>query len=595
MPSLKYQAEVDAFGRRVQWLVEIDLDRCALNYTTSPCTATDQGDGARCFYTFGTCQDPTNFDRTTKTWRFCMADVPWPDPDVVVYPLLDDFTGVPQKVDPGKLFTFPEKLTVRMLFDHTPPATDSDKTLFNTSTSGEFWRNLWSRNRNYPNRPMRIKRGFFTDGFQLADFEQIGPDYLITEVKISDDSVDIKAASPLAKLAEKKVPWSISKDNTIQDSGGVDSTQTTWTVRDASEFPDPADYSRFDIYARCEDEYVQITAIDTGTNELTVVRSELGSTQDAHAEGSDVTHVAYFGPPVGSTDTARNVMDVIRDLMEWADIDESTQVNTAQFDLLKASVWTDNEIYRIVEKEATVAKHIQKMRESRGIIVYVNDEGKFDTKYIGPGTSGVMLTDDNFVEGTVQVAESEKDRITRVAFHYDPAESNPRNEPDDYNKSVVVVSAELENANNFGEKKERTVYDDWSDPDISKNLLRVAASRLITRYRFGERLIEAELEIKDASGLNVGDDVTIQTAKLLDFYGDQDVRPAIVVSKEEVTNTKVKMTFLDVNYSGRYLRIGPDTMATEYDSATAEDRAYGYWGDSDNRVGSQKEPGYVFP
>ena len=61
MPSASYIAERDAFGRQVQWLVEIVLDRCNNVYTTAPCTAVDLGDGLRCFYSYQTCQDVANY------------------------------------------------------------------------------------------------------------------------------------------------------------------------------------------------------------------------------------------------------------------------------------------------------------------------------------------------------------------------------------------------------------------------------------------------------------------------------------------------------------------------------------------------------
>ncbi len=57
-PSAAYLAAAVAYSKNPQWLVEIDLDRCGNTYTDatggSTCTASNAGDGARCFYSFPT-------------------------------------------------------------------------------------------------------------------------------------------------------------------------------------------------------------------------------------------------------------------------------------------------------------------------------------------------------------------------------------------------------------------------------------------------------------------------------------------------------------------------------------------------------------
>ncbi len=58
MPSSAYTTAAGDYSKQTQWLVEIDLDRCDNTYASlaggSTCTAANQGEGARCFYSFPT-------------------------------------------------------------------------------------------------------------------------------------------------------------------------------------------------------------------------------------------------------------------------------------------------------------------------------------------------------------------------------------------------------------------------------------------------------------------------------------------------------------------------------------------------------------
>src|SRR6056300_1953587 len=112
-PTAAYNTAAKRFGKEVQWLVEIDLDRCDETYSeegaAGTCQATDAGDGARCFYSYLTCQDPTNYTKTTRTYYFCLNTQPWLDTAVQVHPLLADIVTIPQEIKARKLFVHPEQ------------------------------------------------------------------------------------------------------------------------------------------------------------------------------------------------------------------------------------------------------------------------------------------------------------------------------------------------------------------------------------------------------------------------------------------------------------------------------------------------------
>jgi len=480
-------------------------------------------------------------------------------------------------------------LSLNMLRDWSPPAADNDKTAvadaFNTALSGEFWRNLFSRNRNYSGRAVRILRGFNASGFLLSDFEQVGPEYTLMKVDFGTGEVTITADSPLAELRKKKVPWAISDDNVL--TVAVNSSVTTLSVYDGSEFPDQADYTRNTVYVEIEDdtngdEICSVTSV--AGNDLTVVRGQFGTSGVAHAISLKVKHVACFGT---ATAGAVNSVDTLQDLMEWAGVAAGT-VDTTAFDNLRDVHWPGDDVVRTVRRPHTVARMMREIREIRGIMVYLDADAKWSAALLGPRLSAASYDDDSM--RNVKVTEDDTERKTRVALWYDPVEDSAK-EPEDFRKAVIVANANLETANNYGDKRERQVIDLWLSPTYATAKVRNLARQLVTRTANGTRLIEFDLELKDGT-VYVGDAVTLATRELTDHYGNQISLPAVIISRKENGRGAIRYTAYDTSFSGPYAIWGPDTMADDYDSATVADKAFAYWGDANNRVGAALLEGY---
>lgn len=583
-----YTDQRDAFGRQVQWLVEIDLDRCSLVYGVGSCTAVGTADGDYCWYSLPTCQVPSVYAREVKTYRFCLNDVPWPDSSVAVFPLIDEIDNVPQEIRADKLDTYPEKIKVKFYFDHNPPPQDHDKGVYNTSTAGEFWRNLVARNRNYVNRPLRVKRGFYASGFALADFVQVGPEFNVTAISIDGNRATLTAESPLAKLNKLKLPYDISEDNTLQAS--IDATVTSCTVLDADEFPNPSTFTRNYVYAKIENEIVRVTALDTATNVLTITRAQIGTTGASHAAGVKPDHVLHLGGQGASC----AVGDAMLDLLEWAGFSGTTVVNTASFAELNDSFWPETNIYGYVTKSQEIAKHMRLLREPRGLVLYIDSDGKWAVTPMAPNQDATELNEDNLVYDSVRAYDDDEDRVTRCSFFYDPNEDNA-SDPKDFAKWVIVIDNDLEADEYFGDVRAFTQSDPWISPAADISEIRNVANRIITRLGGGRRSFTFELELRDAD-LGVGDTCTVLSRQVLNAAGNPDPRPCVVTARKESSNARFQYRAEDLGLHpfGRYLRIGPNTMADDYDDATDDDKAYGYWGDTDNRVGTLKELGYIF-
>ncbi len=610
--TANYIVESQKHSKRVQWLVEIDLDRCDLNYSVSPCTATLLADGSRCFYSFGTCQDPSNYTRITRTYRFCLNDVPWPDNSVQVYPLLSKIVTVSQEIRYNRLFVYPEKLSINFQLDHLPLPVDSDKDFFNTARVGEFWRNLIARNRNYAGRAVRVYRGFApVDGsfFALADFAKVGPDYVIRGVSHDKRAFSLNVESPLAELDRKEVPWTISDDNVTVFP--LTDAATELLVTDASEFPDPANFTRNDIYVLVEgeeidppeddrSEYMKVTAVDVGLNKLTVDRVELGSLAGDFKSGATVKHVAFFGTPalgsgdIQATQDPGNVVEVLRDMLEWADVLEA-DIDGDSFDFVKNQFWPRDNILRVLSKPQRVSKIMQELREVRSIAIYINGAGKWAATMVAPSTDPATYTEDTILEGSSKITEDDARRLTRARIFWDPLDPDESgSKPQDFQRGVVVIDTDLEGENNFGDKKDRTITDPWLGRTTTSAEVRNICRSLITFRRFGERLVKFTLDITE-NALNVGELVAIQSGVTVDGRGGKSVLPCLITKKTDTSRSKTDYEAFDTQFGGPFARIGPDTMTQTSATATDEDRQYSYWGSNPgNRLEPTNAEGYIY-
>ncbi|NDJ77552.1 MAG: hypothetical protein GYB65_14970 [Chloroflexi bacterium] len=88
--------------------------------------------------------------------------------------------------------------------------------------------------------------------------------------------------------------WAASGDSVQNDP--LDTAATTLTVNDADGLDPTGYWARFAVghLLRIGDEYLAVTAVDAGTNTLTVTRGANGTTPAAHAQG---TAINVYRPP----------------------------------------------------------------------------------------------------------------------------------------------------------------------------------------------------------------------------------------------------------------------------------------------------------
>lgn len=209
---------------------------------TSTCTATDQGDGARCCYSVPTCQDLPHFKTTQggpnpglRVFKFCLKGPPLAVEGIGLLPYLFEPTWLPQEIQPDKAITIRERVVLRFLDDTSSVNFDADKLpgLTNTSTAGTFWRRFREIYRNYTERRVVIKEGFV--GNAESEY-QTRFDGLMSDLRIESNGICVIEAVNKLKKTARQIPNKISDTNTIATALAIN--DATLYVTDAGEFRD---------------------------------------------------------------------------------------------------------------------------------------------------------------------------------------------------------------------------------------------------------------------------------------------------------------------------------------------------------------------
>ncbi|MBI1397076.1 MAG: hypothetical protein GC151_13955 [Betaproteobacteria bacterium] len=182
-------------------VLELDLDTCANTFGVSPCTAT----GTECYNTFATCKDRPNFNRSTKTVKFCSRGTPIP-PGETLRPYLVDITGAVTSIDIEKGFAARASLTAR-LTDEPDADIEMDPYVASRASAaqGTFWTRLLRRNPNYIGRTARVRRGYAVTPWDWDTFQD--ERYVIDRIaQGANGEISITLKDP-TKLADRgKIP-----------------------------------------------------------------------------------------------------------------------------------------------------------------------------------------------------------------------------------------------------------------------------------------------------------------------------------------------------------------------------------------------------
>lgn len=579
MATAAYILKRDALTKKPRTIIVITLGFCSLTYGIAPCEAAlgVTGNG-KCYNTRKTCQDPVNYDATTKEYKFSLHSQPSPLPGETVRPyLLSEPTYETTEIDPfGVIKTF-RNASARMAFYDEP---DNDIGIdpyvsTRSSVSSTFWRKLLARN-YYQGRTIEIKRGF--EGLDESDY--ISAKYMIETIKGpgSNKRITINAKDILKKADKVKVPAPTSGKLT----GDINDSVTSMIFDDSSEYPAPAT----DFWVRIGDEIIKCIANNTGTGVITIDpagRGDLGTTAASHSDG-DKAQLVYNKDAVG-------VWDIMNDLLQneigiaAADIDVSGNATEAS-EWLSAFIFTGN-----VSKPVTATQLFTELcQQSASYLFWSDDDQQIVLRAIKIPTLDVpSFNEAEHIHG-LTVDRNEKSRISRSYLYYNKKTIGDLKKSDSYRSIKISVDLTAESEDVYGEPALFPQYSRWIITDR-------IASRItdLTLRRFADPAIKLNfmVELKDAD-VNVGDYIKIDTDKIVDENGaNVSGRFYQVLRKKRQSKSAYSMSALDAKINLRYCRISPAGTG-DYNSATEDERAVHGWIGSpvDNEVGTLSEDGY---
>ncbi len=600
---------------------------------SSPCSVTDAGVGARCYYTFASCQDVENYNdgnsyeataalRGIKEFRFCRKDSPLAVAGAEVMPLLESAAFTPQKIDTEKAVTQSERIKFKFS-DHTATwnwnqdkVNEGAKT--NTGTpSGTFWTRFMRLHRNYANPKgyAKLYAGFVESGGTEADYEARGK-YIIKNLALSSGFTMTMECADRLKLLKAKAPPKISETNLI--NGAITSGATSMVVDDATEITDPGDGYNVCLQLTYSgtDEFVNVTA--KSGNTLTIQRGRWGTAAAAHADNAVFREVLQFGtenPTPASPPMGKKVVDIVKELAFRAGF-TADEVDEVTLDF-EGDTWLTGEISGTTEtgilfkrcgdtvgsgNGAIIDQHeieyfIRQIRESSLLDLWTNQEQMLTGSVFAPALPTETLNDltetDDILVGSVNVDDREDTRVSRVIIGYDLQAGKNGDRLSDYGKFVARVDGDAENPNSYGEARTKVVLSPWIKTTDSSTASTLAA-HILARFKAPVREVEFDLELRH-DDTECGEYVTLTTSRIVQPDGTTDPQRVMQIVKKSRDETRGRLGYVavDTSLGQRYAFIAPDANADEYDNATPDERRHAYIASDDGTIPTAGDPGYA--
>lgn len=557
---MTYSSELAAISRTPVTLMVMTLDFCAETFGSAPCTAT----GDKCYNTYPTCKDKTNFNRTTKDYKFVSADAPLPF-KTGERPYITSITHLPTEIKDS--LTVNARVVVELADEPDTDIGIDPYVSTRSSVQGTFWKKLLARNPNFKGRTAKAYEGFL--GLSEGAYEQkfVG---MIDNIKLSKGKVRIEIADLLTSLSDIEMPpkLDIKLIEDITDSQ-VEITLTTVTGLDSPSG-----------YVRINDEIIYYTAVNDVTNVISGITREYFSTTKAeHSENDKVQKVRYYAPA--------NPFNILKEmLLTDADI-ASGYVDSTNFDYWRD--WPGGEVNfsAIVSEPTKLSKLYFEIVDLIDCKSWVGEDLKITIRRNipnEPGRSYTHLSDEaNIVENSASVDLNPKSRISRVLLYWDKSTIGDMAKIESYGRLDITVEADAESDNEYAEVMEKKFFCRWlrsgyvAEEDMAQFIENFSA-RQVWRQRDAMPLMALYTELKD-SDIKTGEYVRLSTDELLQEDGNPLDRAIFQIVKRDPKKHKVSIRVLKIT-PARIGFIAPDATP-DYASASEADKEYGFITDND--------------
>lgn len=534
-----YQDEQRRLGRQPFSFVEIDLDFCANTAGTSPCTATDTGD-AKCYNTYATCNDTTNYSITTKTYRFCSPNGAKVPTGLDAIPCLRSITITPAEITAGKGLGLRAACSITMQdFPHSDIRIDPylNERTYIPINRGTYFGKLKARNPFYNGRIMRVYNGYLnTDGsFDIDNFEQ--RTYVIeTWDGINTNGITSITAKDILKLASDEravAPQASIAKLTLDINASATSFNITPTGSGDLYYPASG-------FVRVGSEVMSFTR---SSDAFTVVRGQRGTSAASHTQG-DTVQLCYEV-------VAQTAQNIVYDLLvNYAFVDTSF-INLSDWNA-EQTTYLPRLYNTLITTPTGVSKLLSELSEQIGFFLFWDEvESLIKLQTIRPNspseTVHVLTSDYEILADSLSTKDLTDERVNETWVYYgiiDPT----KNLSEDSNYSNLYIAA---NVSDQSQAQNRDVR-------IKKILTRwitdgAAATELGQRYldQFANAPLQADflLDAKD-SNIKLADFVQVTSKQYQDFSGSPlDILLQVVKRTERQTGTTWAFTARQFAYS----------------------------------------------
>jgi len=540
----------------------------AYAYGSLNCTASGTA-GTECYNTRATCQDPANYNATTKTYRFCQARSNLPVGVNMIPAIEGSVSHAPTSTTGGK--GLGNRAVVKIqLNDHAWHDRDVDPYVatrpYDPETTGTYAGKLLARNPYFEGRELRILNGYLDTPFSWDNFrteyyditDMAGPTggkWLIQGKDILTRTYESKAKYPAASTGELLADITAAAASATLSPTGIGD----------DEYPASGVLS-------IGDEVMLFTR--SGDTLTLTERGAWRTVADDHSEGDTVQ--------VCATWDAANVLTVLRELLvEGAGIPAAYIPDGAGENWnVELSNWLSS---------ASVTGILLKPEGVESVISELSKQFLFDiwwsavdqeirVKALSPepsGSSPATLSDAySLLAGSVGVRKDSKARVSEVQVYYGKLDYTEKDEPTNFKALYISTDPNSAGADRYGSDSIMTIYSRWI---VLKEQAAQLAGRLLARFVDTPSVVSFAVDIKDEDDIRLSERVILDTAAIQGVTGANEPT-AFQVTKitESAIGSTLQVEGLSSSFSGRYCFIAPDGTP-DYSAASADQQAaYGF-------------------
>jgi len=563
---MSYDSERVKLGRKPVLLVEIDLDKCDLDYGNSPCTAAG-GAGSECYNTRATCQDLANYDNSaTLTLKFSDVFVE----GETFFHCIESSTLAPTVIKPDKGLGLRASIKITVSdFPHHDRGVDPyvASRSYTPGDQGTFFSKLFARNRHYAGRALRVKTGYIADPFSASDFETrnyiidniAGPDdagrYTITAKDILDLADDRRAVAPAVSTGKLQAD--------------IDDAETSLTVTSGTE----SEYTE-SKYIRIANEIIEAPIADRSANVFSnLTRGTWNTEAKDHDDGDTVQACKWFDN--------ENVVDLVQDLLvDYAGI-SSSYITAADWDADRDTWYSTATLNTLITEPEGINKLINELAAQFFFQIWWDEiSQKIIFNPIAPPSPIATIPEitdaDNIIADSIRVKRDESKRLSRVIVYYNPRSPIETRDAKDYKSFYARIDSDAESGDEYDDIRQKIIFARFIDKEL---LAMQVGGRLLARQRSAPRDIKFTLDAKDADKVT-GDLVDIVSRALQGFDGAASSTRFQITSFKELTKqgagTFFEFAGYETSFQERYGHVGPNTL-NDYDvESDANIARYGF-------------------